>query len=255
MAQGWEAAALQRSVAGFHPVAERAMPCPKVSKAKTAKKAPVTKKTLKKAVKKAPKATIAATPRKSAKPPQAQPSPAPDTSAVEPTPKRTRWTSLDSATRALQNKFPLLTLTRLNSITNSKGESPAVVVERAMRGKEEGYLKQKFWTDLALEFNLSEDDSAFDLVPQPRNAEEVDPDLFAAIKSAEDSNPAARSVVGYCKFLEYGCGLNETELYGLVQGSRVRVNVTPKIAHTMQADGLCFLFYFCFMFSALFCFI
>ncbi len=160
--------------------------------------------------------------------------------------KRPRRGGFQAADRALKDKFPHIAPERLDALRNSKGGALVKWVEREMAancGKNQ-YLKSEFWQDLIEEFDLS-GASVFDELPQPKKAESFDAELLEAIKAAEDVNPSARSPSRFLKFFEYAGVLNETEIYGALQGSKVRINVSAKHSQEMQAfrdhDGAVFL--------------
>ena len=160
----------------------------------------------------------------------------PPQQCITPRDKKPRRGMFQSADRALKEKFSHIAPERLDAVRNSKGETPAKWVEKEMAansGKNQ-YLKSSFWQSLIEEFDL-QGTSVFDELPLPEKAQAFDPELLEAIGAAEDSNPSARSPARFLKFFEYASGLNETEIYGALQGSKVRVNVTAKHSQEMQA--------------------
>ena len=140
----------------------------------------------------------------------------------------------ESSDRALKNKFSHVSPERLDALRDKDGKAAVdlVMIQKA-KMKNGKHIPTKFWMDLEKALGL-EKASAFDNIPPPSAAESFDLELWNAIESTRDKNPAHRQTTSFTSHLAYAENLNETELFGAMKACAPQVNLSILHAEEMQ---------------------
>ena len=171
-----------------------------------------------------------------------------DNEDEKPTPRALRRRDSEGAAdRALTDKFPHLSVTRLHMLVNKDGKTASEVVaeeqkrigRRGIQGGKSAYLPSEFWTDLQAEFDIH-GCTRFEDVPNPVKAEAADVELYESLQIAKDKNPALRNSTDFSKYLEYADTMNSTEFFGCLHGVKPQVNLSLKHQTEMQQSLLKF---------------
>jgi len=138
-----------------------------------------------------------------------------------------RRDSNDAASRALELKFPFISVERMSALRNKRGQTPEEVVAAQIHDnrKAQKHLDTWFWTEFTAMFGLNPGET-YGALPAPTEEEFISPAFAEACMKPTSSNPADRSVDDLRALLEYEDDPNYTLFYGLMQSCVPHFNLS-----------------------------
>ena len=150
------------------------------------------------------------------------------------------WTPRKEAKRIQRRKLSFLDPIQLKSRRNDKGQTPEEYIleailqrQQSSSSKKRVYLNTEFWSKFFKSFDFRKEGfTGLDVVAAEDL--EYDDEYFEVLQLANNDNPAIRSEVQWCEYVERITEISEASLIGLFHASTMSRYITQKMSWAMQ---------------------